>query len=165
MKLATLNVVKIFIICVLLLLPTGDSQTDLIKVGTVTNDIRLGQFAGNRNLSMGVKNIAEEILFDLDYDLSDQATTQVNIRLVFFDVKNIGKNIGVFHNDVAITQIIAQGELVVNGKVVKKTTQKGESKEISTSTLIVADDGTFNQQTASIALKRVCENIIKDLLK
>ena len=165
MKLATINVVKIFFICVLLLLPIGESQTDLIKVGTVTNEIRMGQFAGNRNLSMGVKNILEEILIDLDYDLSDRATKEINIRLVFFDVKNIGRSVGIYHNDLSVTQIIAQGELVVDGKVIKRTIQKGESKEISTSTLIVADDGTFNQQTASIALKRVCENIIKDLLK
>jgi hypothetical protein len=31
--------------------------------------------------------------------------------------------------------------------------------------LIIAADGRFNQQTASIALKRVCEKIIKDLLE
>jgi hypothetical protein len=29
---------------------------------------------------------------------------------------------------------------------------------------VVAEDGTFNQQTASIALKKLCESIIKDLL-
>ena len=165
MKLATLNVVKIFFICVFLLLPTGESQVDLIKVGTVTNEIRMGQFAGNRNLAMGVKNILEEILLDLDYDLSDRATKQINVRLVFFDIKNVGRSVGFYHNDLSITEIIAQGELVVDGKVKKRTIQKGQSKQISTSTLIVADDGTFNQQTASIALKRVCENIINDLLK
>ena len=86
------------------------------------------------------------------------------MRLVYFDVKNIGKSIGFYHKDVSLTQIIAQGELVVVGKVKKRTVQKGESKTISTSTLIVASDGTFNQQTASIALKKVCESIIKDLL-
>jgi hypothetical protein len=102
---------------------------------------------------------------DLDYDLSDQANQQINIRLVFFDIKDIGTNIGIFHKDVALTQIIAIGELEKNGKVKKRTTQKGQSKTISTSTLVVANDGTFNQQTASIALKRVCEAIIKDLLK
>jgi|TARA_A100001201_G_scaffold73387_1_gene66801 hypothetical protein len=153
-----------------LLLPGGSNNElldndYLIKVGKVTNDIRLGRFAGERNLEVGVKNILEELLLDLDYDLSEQADKQVNVSLVFFDIKDIGTNIGVFHKDVALTQIIAKGELVVNGKVKKKTTQKGQSKTISTSTLIVADDGTFNQQTASIALKKVCEAIINDLLK
>lgn len=170
MKIATLNVIKIFVICTLLLLPGGSNNElldndYLIKVGKVTNDIRLGKFAGERNLEVGVKNILEELLLDLDYDLSEQADKQVNVSLVFFDIKDIGTNIGVFHKDVALTQIIAKGELVVNGKVKKKTTQKGQSKTISTSTLIVADDGTFNQQTASIALKKVCEAIINDLLK
>lgn len=171
MKIAVLNIFKIFVICVLLLLPNGsnnefhNNDQNLIKVGNVTNEIRMGKFAGNRNLAVGVRNILEELLMDLDYDLSDQANQQINIRLVFFDIKDIGTNIGIFHKDVALTQIIAIGELEKNGKVKKKTTQKGQSKTISTSTLVVADDGTFNQQTASIALKRVCEAIIKDLLK
>jgi len=170
LKIATLNVFKIFVICVLLLTPTGSNNElhndddNLIKVGQVTNEIRMGKFAGNRNLAIGVRNILEELLLDLDYDLSDQASTQVNVRLVFFDIKDIGTNIGILHRDVALTQIIAIGELVKNGKVKKRTTQKGVSKTISTSTLVVADDGTFNQQTASIALKKLCENIIKDLL-
>lgn len=137
---------------------------NLIKVGEVTNEVRLGPFTGNRNMIVGVKNIVEELLLDMDYDLSPDATTQVNIKLVFFDVINVGKSIGVYHNNVSATQIIAMGELEDNGKVKKKTTQKGVSKEISNSTLVVADDGSFNQQTASIALKKVLENIIKDLL-
>jgi len=169
LKYATLNVFKIFILCILVLLPTGSneihtSDDSLIKVGEVTNEIRMGKFAGNRNLAVGVKNILEELLMDLDYDLSDQASTQINVRLVFFDIKNIGTSVAVFHKDVSLTQIIAIGELEVKGKVKKRTTQRGTSKTISTSTLVVAQDGTFNQQTASIALKKVCEAIIKDLL-
>ena len=141
-----------------------ENTQNVLKVGDVTNEIRIGKFAGNRNLAIGVKNILEELLLDLDYDLSDRASTQVNVRLVFFDIKNIGKSFGVYHNKLSMTQIIAIGELVKDGKIVKRTTQKGQSKEISNSTLVVASDGTFNQQTASIALKRVCESIIKDLL-
>lgn len=141
------------------------AQDDLIKVGEITNEIRIGQFAGNRNLAFGVKNIVEEILMDSDYSLSPNAEKQINIKLVFFDIKNIGTNVAVFHKDVSITQIIAIGELQEGKKVKKKTTQKGESKEISTSTLVVADDGTFNQQTASIALKKVVSQIVEELLK
>ena len=169
MKYATLNVFKIFILCIFVLLPTGSNEIhndddNLIKVGEVTNEIRMGKFAGNRNLTVGVRNILEELLMDLDFDLSDQASTQINVRLVFFDIKNIGTSVAVFHKDVSLTQIIAIGELEVNGKVRKRTTQKGQSRTISTSTLVVAEDGTFNQQTASIALKKLCESIIKDLL-
>lgn len=166
MNINLISVVRVVLIYAFLLIPSSFIQAqDVIKVGDVTNEIRMGKFAGNRDLSLGVKNILEELLLDLDYDLSDTADKQVNIRLVFFDIVNIGKSIGVYHNKVSATQIIAIGELVVNGKVKKRTTQKGVSKEISNSTLVIASDGTFNQQTASGALKKVCEAIINDLLK
>jgi hypothetical protein len=70
----------------------------------------------------------------------------------------------VYHNKVSATQIIAIGELQVGKKVKKRVTKKGVSKEISNSTLVVASDGSFNQQTASSALKKVLVEIIKDLL-
>jgi hypothetical protein len=140
-------------------------QDDYISIGKITNEIRVGPFAGNPSMAYGVRNILEELLLDLDYDLSENSDTKINIRLVFFDVKNIGKSIGIYHNKVSLTQIIAIGELEIKGKVKKRTTQKGSSKEISTSTLVVASDGQFNQQTASNSLKKVLEAIIKDLLK
>jgi hypothetical protein len=165
MKLGVLNVVKIFCICIILLL-VGDSQQEKqIKIGAVTNEIKLGPFAGQRNMAVGVKNILEEYLQEMEYELSPTAEEEISIRLVFFDVKNIGTNVAVFHNAVSLTEIIAIGQLKRNGKVIKKTIQKGQSKEVSTSTLVVADDGTFNQQTASIALKKVLEAIVKDLTK
>jgi hypothetical protein len=162
MKLSLLNFVST-ISLVLISFTTLYSQDLQIKVGEVSNEIKLGPFAGKRNMAMGVKNILEEYLQDLDYELTDDASQELKIRLVFFDVKNIGKSIGVYHNDVSLTEIIAIGELVNNGKVIKRTVQKGQSKEVSVSTLVVADDGTFNQQTASIALKKVLEAIVKDL--
>jgi len=152
------------ILCLLIGLQSTQSQEKLIKIGEVTNEIRMGKFAGNRNLAYGVQTILEEILMDMDYYLDEDAPTTMTLRLVFFDVKNIGKNIGIYHNDVTLTEIIAIGELVVDGKVIKSTIQKGQSKTISTSTLVVADDGTFNQQTASIALKKVCVAVINKLL-
>ena len=159
----TIKFVGIFMFLLLGVIQLSHSQ-DLIKVGEVTNEIRLGPFAGNRNMAVGVKNILEELLMDLDYDLSPFAEKQINIRLVFFDVTNIGKNIGIYHNKVSATQIIAIGELQEGSKIKKKTTQKSVSKEISNSTLVVASDGSFNQQTASIALKKVLAQIIEDLL-
>ena len=142
-----------------------NAQTETIKIGSITNEIQMGKFAGNRNLAFGVQNILEEYLMDTEYELSDTATKQIDLKLVFFDIKNIGASLGIYHKDVTLTQIIAIGELKVNGKVVKTSMKKGESKEISTSTLIVADDGTFNQQTASIALKKLCKQIVEDLLQ
>lgn len=151
-------------ICFFLLMGIANTQAQEIKIGEITNEIRLGPFTGNRNLSVGVKNILEEIIMDKEYDLSPNADTQINIRLIFFDVTNIGKSVGVYHNNVSATQIIAVGELQKGKKVIKKTTQKGVSKEISNSTLVVASDGSFNQQTASIALKKVLIQIVEDLL-
>ena len=154
------------VIGVFLFLSLGVTNTfsQEIKIGEVTNEIRLGPFAGNANLAMGVRNILEELLMDSEYDLWDEADTQINIRLVFFDVKNIGKSIGIYHNKVSATQIIAIGELQKGKKVKKRVTKKGVSKEISNSTLVVASDGSFNQQTASNALKKVLIQIVEELL-
>jgi hypothetical protein len=152
------------LLCLLIGLQSIQAQDKLIKIGEVTNEIRMGKFAGNTNLAYGVQNILEEILMDMDYYLDDYASETITLRLVFFDVKNIGKNIGIYHKDVTLTQIIAVGELLIDGKVVKSTVQKGQSKTISTSTLVIADDGTFNQQTASIALKKVCVAVLNKLL-
>ena len=171
MKYATLNVFKIFVLWILVLLPRGsnkeiyENDQNLIKVGEVTNEIRMGKFAGNRNLALGITNILEEIILEYDYDLYDGASKRINVRLIFFDIKNMGTSIAVYRKGVALTQIAAIGELVEDGKVIKTSKQKGSSKQISTTTLVIAADGKFNQQTASIALKRVCEAIIKDLLE
>lgn len=141
----------------------GYSQ-NLIKVGDISNEIRLGPFAGERNLAVGVKNIVEEVLMDLDYDLSSSATSQINISLLFFDIRNTGRSIGVVHRNRSVTEIVAKGELIVDGDIKKTYTGKGHSTEIANSTLIVASDGSFNQQTASIALKKVLEEIVEGLL-
>lgn len=153
---------------VMLLLSSSSSnfeQDNFISIGEITNEIRVGPFAGNPSMAYGVQNILEELLLDLDYDLTDNAERKINVRLVFFDITNIGKSIGVYHNKVSQTQIIAIGELQIGNKVKKRTTKKGVSKEISTSTLVVATDGQFNQQTASNALKKVLVEIVEDLLK
>jgi hypothetical protein len=98
------GIVKTISVCLLLFIGFGGNslvygQEKLIRVSEVTNEIRLGQFAGNRNMSVGVKNIIEEILLDLDYDLSPVANQHIKIRLVFFDVKNLGSNVAVFHKN------------------------------------------------------------------
>ena len=139
-------------------------QAQQISVGNVSNEIKIGELAGNRNLAFGVRNIVEELLQDLDYELTDDADLRLDIRLIFFDIRLVGKNVAVYNKKEAITEIVAIGELYQKDKLIKKTTQKGESKEISTSTLVIGSDGTFNQQTASIALKKLCETIVKELI-
>jgi hypothetical protein len=165
MKITLLSIILLLLSPIILFANNANTNSDLIKVGSVTNEIKIGSMIGNRNLEFGIKNIVEELLMDMNYDISEKAELSVNIRLVFFDVINVGKSIGVYHKGVATTRIIAIGELEKGGKIIKKTQQKGESTEISTSTLIIGEDGSLNQQTASIALKKLCELIIIDLLK
>jgi hypothetical protein len=155
---------KALIFTFIALLPTISYAQQEIRVGNVINEIRIGDLAGNRNLAFGVRNIVEELLLDLDYDLTDTADLRLDIKLIFFDIRLVGKNIAVYNKKEAITEIVAIGELYNKDKLIKKTTKKGESKEISTSTLVIASDGTFNQQTASIALKKLCESIVKELI-
>jgi hypothetical protein len=160
-----MNAFKVMVgVILFLLMGVTNTFSQEIKIGEVTNEIRLGPFAGNVDLAMGVRNILEELLMDSEYDLWDGADTQINIRLVFFDVKNIGKSIGIYHNKVSATQIIAIGELQKGKKIKKRVTKKGVSKEISSSTLVIASDGSFNQQTASSALKKVLIQIVEELL-
>jgi hypothetical protein len=165
MKITLLSIILLLVSPIILFANNANTNSDLIKIGSVTNEIKIGSMIGNRNLEFGIKNIVEELLMDMNYDISEKAELSVNIRLVFFDVINVGKSIGVYHKGVATTRIIAIGELERDGKIIKKTQQKGESTEISTSTLIIGEDGSLNQQTASIALKKLCELIIIDLLK
>ena len=55
----------------------------------------MGPFTGKRNMALGVKNILEEYLQEANYELLPTADTEVKIKLVFFDVKNIGTNVGI----------------------------------------------------------------------
>ena len=137
----------------------------IISIGTVTNEIRMGPIAGNKSITHGVRSILDELLMELDYDLSDTSLKKINVKLVFFDIKNIGRSIGFYHKDVSLTQIIAIGELQIGTKITKRTVKKGTSRQISTSTLVIASDGTFNQQTANIALKKVLAKIVEELLQ
>ena len=137
---------------------------NIIKIGEVKNEIRVGDLAGNRSLEFGVKNILEELILDKGYDLSDKSDLSINVSILFFDIVNVGKNIGVYHKGKTTTRIIMVGELKNEKKTIKKAKAVGESWEISTSTLIISDNGGFNQQNASIAIKKVCENLINDLL-
>jgi uncharacterized lipoprotein YajG len=54
-----------------------------IKVAPVNNRIVMGQLAGNRNLAFGVKNIMEEFLQEEGYDISDDASKEIKIELLY----------------------------------------------------------------------------------
>jgi hypothetical protein len=136
---------------------------ETIKIEKVTNNIVMGPFAGNRNLAFGVKNILEEVIQDQDFYLDNNSPRSIKVELLYFDVKKNNMQIAVYGRKVDITQIVAGARLIIDGKVVKKVIAKGTSKSISTSTLIIDDGGKFSQAGVSIALKKVCEQLIKKL--
>jgi len=61
------------------------------------------------------------------------------------------------------TEIVAQAQLIINGKPKKKVTARGTAKSISTATLIIDEGGKFSQADVSTAMKKVCEQLIKKL--
>lgn len=146
-----------------LLLSFNLYSQETIKVENVENAIVMGPFAGNRNLSFGVKNILEEILQDKDYYLDENSDKGIKVKLLYFDVVKNSLQLGGFGRKVDITQIAATAQISINGKVVKTVSSKGTSKSISTATLIIDDGGKFSQTGVSIALKKVCVQLINKL--
>jgi uncharacterized lipoprotein YajG len=136
---------------------------NFISIGKIENNIILGPMAGNRNLAFGVKNILEEVLQDKDYYLSDDASTKIQIEFLYFDVKKNALQVGVYSKKADITQIIAKATKIKNNKIVKQITAKGTSKSITTSTLIISNDGKFSQAGVSTAIKKLCADIISKL--
>ena len=114
--------------------------------------------AGNRDLSFGVKNILDELVQDEGYDLSENSKSILMVDLLYFDVIRKSTNAAIFSKTNNQVEIIA--EATYNGK---KTRVKATADNIITSTIVLNNSGTFNQQSVSVALKKVCEQIIKKL--
>ena len=136
---------------------------NFISIDKIENNIILGPMAGNRNLAFGVKNILEEVLQDKDYYLSNDASTKIQIEFLYFDVKKNALQVGVYSKKADITQIIAKATKIENNKIAKEITAKGTSKSITTSTLIISNDGKFSQAGVSTAIKKLCADIISKL--
>lgn len=136
---------------------------DHIWVESVTNNVKIGKLAGNRNLEFGIKNILEEYLQDKGYDLSPTAKQKLQIQIVFLDVLTTKKNISVFHKNEEEVVIRLRGILYKDGKKVKDLIVEESSSEISMSTLIIDEGGKFNQTSLSNALKRGCESLVTKL--
>lgn len=134
-----------------------------IHIGEVTNKISLGPLANNRDLAFGVKNILEEIIQDRGLDLDPNSNQVVTLELLYFDVMKNSMQLGGFGRQVDVTLIAAGANLLIDGKVVKSVTAKESSKSISTATLIIDKGGKFSQTGVSIALKKVCEQLIEKL--
>ena len=124
----------------------------------VKNKIVYGDLAGNRDLSFGVKNILDELVQDKGYDLSESSESILMVDLLYFDVIRKSTNAAIFSKTNNQVEIIAEAKF--NGKKIKV---KSTADNIITSTIVLNNGGTFNQQSVSVALKKVCEQIIKKL--
>lgn len=155
---------------ILILLPIlGYTQTNKnIFIFPVKNSIKMGSLSGNVNLTLGVKNILEEALMDKEFNLSSSAESSeytIQAELVYFDILKTSSNISVFHKDNSETLIRMKGTLYKGGKKVKEIIVEESSSEISSSTLAISYDGSFNQQTARNAVKKTCIKLIEGIIK
>ncbi len=127
-------------------------------MGSVTNQIKLGPMKGNKNLTLGLKNIAEEAILDKSdklvlVDDVEPGTYTLNMDIVYFDIQQTSTGVSVFHKTDNETIIRIKGTLLLDGKKVKDYVATGTSSEISTSTMIIDEGGGFNQASARSALK------------
>ena len=138
---------------------------DHIWVESVTNEVKMGKLAGNRNLAFGVKNTLEEFLQEKGYDLTPSAPYKLKVQIIFLDVLTTKKNISVFHKNEEEVVIRMKGTLYKDGKKEKEIMVEESSSEISMSTLIVDEGGQFNQTSLSNALKKSADKLITKLFE
>ena len=128
----------------------------------------MGSLSGNVNLTLGVKNILEEALMDKEYNLSNNEESldyTLQTELIYFDIMQTSKNISVFHKNENETIIRIKGTLYSKNKKIKEIIVEESSSEISSSTLAISYDGSFNQQTARNAVKKTCIKLIEGIIK
>ena len=138
---------------------------DHIWVESVTNEVKIGKLAGNRNLAFGVKNTLEEFLQEKGYDLAPSAPYKLKVQIIYLDVLTTKKNVSVFHKNEEEVVIRMKGILYKDGKKEKEIMVEESSSEISMSTLIVDEGGQFNQTSLSNALKKSADKLITKLFE
>ena len=136
---------------------------DHIYVQSVTNLVKVGKLAGNRNLEFGVKNVLEEFLQEKGYDLTPEAPYYLDVDIIYLDVLTTKKNVSVFSKTENEVVIRLKGTLYKEGKKEKEVLVEESSSEISMATLIVDTGGKFNQASLSSALKKGCDKLITKL--
>ena len=129
-----------------------------IKIDNIKNSIQTGPLVNNRDVGFGLKNILEELVQDLDYNLNDKAIDALTVELLYFDVKRTQSNIALYSKSSSQTEIIAIAKYKK-----KKVKVKGTAKDITTSLILLNKQGKFTQNSVSVALKKLSENIIKKL--
>jgi hypothetical protein len=136
-----------------------------VWVESVTNNVKIGKLAGNRQLEFGVKNVLEEYLQEKGLDLTPTATNKLQVQIVYLDVLTTKKNVSVFHKNEEEVVIRMKGILYKDGKKTKEVMVEESSSEISMSTLIVDEGGKFNQTSLSNALKKASEKLITKIFE
>ena len=135
-------------------------------VGTIVNSIKTGPLTGNKNLSLGVKNILQEALQDKGFSLVDKfdADYVVDVEISFFDVEQTKQGVSVFHEDKNEVVIRMKGTLSDGfGKILKNISTEDKSSEISTSTLLINEGGQFNSAVQRNAVKKACISVVTKL--
>ena len=162
------SVIALLLLLILTLVGAPPPNTPSIYILPVKNSIKMGSLSGNVNLTLGVKNILEEALMDKEFNLSSNAESSdytLQAELIYFDILKTSTNISVFHKDNSETLIRMKGTLYKGGKKVKEIIVEESSSEISSSTLAISYDGSFNQQTARNAVKKTCIKLIEGIIK
>jgi uncharacterized lipoprotein YajG len=134
------------------------------QIAEVKNSIKIGALAGNRKIEFGVKNIIEEIIQERGFNLSPLSKNQIFVELIYMDVLQTKSNLSVFHKDNNAVVIRIKGYIVKDGVKSKEKIAEGQATEVSTSTIIISNEGKFNQQNLSSAIKKTCDNIVKQLI-
>ena len=59
------------------------NEDEHIWVESVSNQVKIGKLAGNRNLEFGVKNILEEYLQEKEFELSPDAPNKLKVEIEY----------------------------------------------------------------------------------
>ena len=147
----------LFIICI------NISAQD-INIMDIKNSIKVGNLAGNRKIEFGVKNILEEVIQDKGLNLSPSSKNQIFVELIYMDVLLTKSNMSIFHKDDNSVVIRMKGYAIKDGKKSKEQIVEESATEVSTSTLLISDQGILNQQNLSTAIKKACNALCNKLL-
>ena len=131
---------------------------------SVQNSIKLGDLAGNRKIEFGVKNIIEELVQDKGYSINPASKNIIFAELIYMDVLRTQSNLSVFHKDNNAVIIRIKGYILKDGKKSKEIMVEGSAEEVSTSTLLISNEGKFNQQNLTTAIKKSCNELINKVL-
>ena len=164
-QLKTRIILTILTLLLSLSLAIAPPQEKVIDIEKITNSIKIGKLAGNRNLEFGVRNVLEEYLFEVGYDLNPNAPLKLQVELVFLDVLKTKRNFSVLHRNNEAVVIRLKGTLFRDGKKIKEVSAEESSSEISISTVIIDNGGQFNQTSLSNAIKKACETLILEFEK